>query len=360
MLPTHYINRLHQWIDCLSNNREEPGLQVNDIIDGRTRRALIYSIVYRYSGNIVFEAKAQQLLDYIIEQIQNEVQVNFGNGIAGIGWAIEWLAQNKFIDGNTDEILSDLDDEIYKSVIYQKSASLSYYSGALGKALYFYTRYQCENPIRSRYRSIANLECLILQIDEINELLFDKEKGMLRDFESAASVLLLEDIENIADSMIFLSRISGLRIYPEITMRIVKGIIAFIEALYTEGQVLLLTGSSDKSLVKGHLKLCYAYYFAGLMFRRSGWLLKGKTLFDRLTVNENEGVFDQPVVAELFSRFYHATGSAAYLSLLENSIDIDQYFDNARFSFTAGAGIFLTLMGIQKPHLPQCNEILLL
>lgn len=362
MRSTKFARQLNIWIDRLSLTREDPDPQANGIMDGRMGRALIYAVAYRYSGQAVFESKAQQLLNYITDQIGNEDLLNFGCGITGIGWAIEWLAQNKFIIENTDEILADIDDEIYKSVIYGKSPSLSRNTGTLGKALYFYSRNQSENPGTPRYKTIANLECLILLIDEIKEQLFDEEKGLLRNNESTGVMPSLppEDIENMADSLIFLSTLSGSRIYPEVTTMIVKGIISFTGKLDREEWAHLLNESSDRQLVKAYLKLCYAFYFAGCMFRRPGWQLQGKAMFDSLTVNGNKGIYDQPVIAELFGRFYCSTGSARYLSLLEKSIDIDRYLDAGRISPLDGARVFLTLMSIQKPQIPNCAGILLL
>jgi hypothetical protein len=355
MHPNSFTSQLNAWIDRLSRIEEEAAPQPNGILNGRMGRALIYAAAYRYSDQPLFENKAQQLLTYITEQIGQEDRLHFGKGIMGIGWAIEWMAQNKFIDENTDEVLADIDDEIYKSVIYEKSDSLSQQVGVLAKALYFFTRYQCMNPGTPRYKTIANIECLILLIDEINEQLFDKDKGIL-----AAPLLPPSDIADIASALILLSRISLLRIYPEITMRIIKGIVNFIIGECEGDHIRSLRDTPDKQAVCAYLKLGYACYVAGNLCRRVEWQSKGKAMFDSLTTNPHEGIYDQPAIVELFSQFYLKTRSVKYLSLIEQHINIEKYLEAPHISIADGAGLFLSLMSIQKPQLPKSTEILLL
>lgn len=66
----------------------------------------------RYLNNPIYEEFAGELLDEIFEEIHDKLPIDFENGYLGIGWGIEYLAYLKFIDGNTNEILEDIDTKI--------------------------------------------------------------------------------------------------------------------------------------------------------------------------------------------------------------------------------------------------------
>ena len=64
----------------------------------------------------------------------------YENGLCGIGTGIEYLLQKKLVEGNSDEILHQIDSAVY-SVIEQKSLTdLGLGKGVSGLAYYFYSR----------------------------------------------------------------------------------------------------------------------------------------------------------------------------------------------------------------------------
>src|SRR5579872_13877 len=109
------------------------------------------------------------LLNIVSESIGDLVATDFENGLSGIGWALEWLAQNNILHINTDEILEDIDDALYRSVVYTSENDISLRSGDLGKLLYFLYRHNSENEGYCLFRNIAIEECLVLVIDRIFE-----------------------------------------------------------------------------------------------------------------------------------------------------------------------------------------------
>lgn len=108
-----------------------------------------------------------EILNGISDDIESFSNLNFSDGLTGIGWGIEWLSQNSFIDVNTDEILSDFDDTIYKSVLFSGTRALSVSTGTLGRLLYFINRYSSKNHATHRFRRIPIRECIVLLSDEV-------------------------------------------------------------------------------------------------------------------------------------------------------------------------------------------------
>lgn len=55
------------------------------------------------------------LLDKIISKINKGLSFTFSNGLSGIGWGIEYLIQNKLIDGDGVEICEEMDRKIMET-----------------------------------------------------------------------------------------------------------------------------------------------------------------------------------------------------------------------------------------------------
>lgn len=70
---------------------------------------------YAYSRNFknkILENVAEDLLDKVWNEITSELPVNFANGLCGIGWAVEYLVEYRFIGGETSIILEELDKRV--------------------------------------------------------------------------------------------------------------------------------------------------------------------------------------------------------------------------------------------------------
>jgi len=141
-------------------------------------------ISYYLSGyhfqNVSLKTKGEKLLSEIAENISLVESFDFDSGILGIGWAIEWLSQNKLIEIDTHDFLSELDDELYKLVLYQNAAFIGLGNGTIGRALYLYRRTEA-SVYNNFYRDLCNRECLVLLLDEIYEKLLSNPLGLLHD-----------------------------------------------------------------------------------------------------------------------------------------------------------------------------------
>lgn len=84
---------------------------------------------FHYSSYIkkkIYSSFAFEILDEIYKEISIDSSCSFDNGLAGIAWGIEYLVQKKFVKGNTNDILEELDNKIMKlDVRKMKDSSLS-------------------------------------------------------------------------------------------------------------------------------------------------------------------------------------------------------------------------------------------
>ena len=109
------------------------------LFHGKMGLVLFFSFYARYLKNDLYNRFAYDLLDEVYEDIHENVLLNFENGVCGIGWAIEYLIQNGYMEGDTDEILEDIDKRIMEYDVCRIS-DLSFRSGLAGIVYYVCAR----------------------------------------------------------------------------------------------------------------------------------------------------------------------------------------------------------------------------
>jgi len=142
------------------------------LLNGYAGIAIIYYLLAKQNKEKAFEEKGLYLLEWISECGASIGDIGFGKGLAGIGWSIEWLVQNELMgDTNTDEILEPIDNVLYNAVSYNKDNNPSLFNGTIGKIAYFLRRAMSCNPGTHRFKTIGHLECLVLLIDDLANMM---------------------------------------------------------------------------------------------------------------------------------------------------------------------------------------------
>lgn len=72
---------------------------------------------------------AESLLSEVIAAITDNMPLNISHGLSGIGLGINYLLQNKYIEGNPDYVLSEIDDFIFRRMAYFNQDSPIDYNG---------------------------------------------------------------------------------------------------------------------------------------------------------------------------------------------------------------------------------------
>jgi len=105
-------NRLQRIANVLLLNAsfiDNPGL-----LNGKMGIAIFFYHYSRYTKNKIYEDYAGELVDEVYEELNTSTPINFENGLTGIGWGIEYLVKNKFVQADTDEALAEIDNTVYK------------------------------------------------------------------------------------------------------------------------------------------------------------------------------------------------------------------------------------------------------
>jgi len=134
--------KIHQIAKILSNDKF---LNYNvSLIGGNAGICLFHFYYSKKFQNEQSTEIAYKIIEDTFVKINNGFSFHtFAGGLAGIGWLIEFLEQNDFLETDTDEILAELDEYLYKLMIEDlKNHNFDYLHGASGIALYFTKRKQ--------------------------------------------------------------------------------------------------------------------------------------------------------------------------------------------------------------------------
>lgn len=113
-----------------------------------------------------YKKKASIHLDYLLQHVYESSSLSFSEGLLGIGWTLEFLTQNQYISTSYDNLLSDIDDIIYKWVNFHGVNTVSIDNGYLGCLLYLCYRLKGRR-ISTPYRELSLKECTIRILGKI-------------------------------------------------------------------------------------------------------------------------------------------------------------------------------------------------
>lgn len=111
------MNNIQAYNDSLVNEIERLVINVSFVTDlglfhGKMGHAIFFAHYGCLVDNVSYENFAGELLEEIYEEINIYLPINMEYGLCGIGWGIEYLVRQGFIEGCTDEILKDIDNLI--------------------------------------------------------------------------------------------------------------------------------------------------------------------------------------------------------------------------------------------------------
>jgi len=110
------------------------------LMHGKTGIGIYFFHLARETQNQIYEDYGGELIDEIYDEITTQTSCDFESGLAGIGWGIEYLVQNKFIDADTDEVLEEFDNRIIHEITHHAPDDAGILQGISGYIVYFLIR----------------------------------------------------------------------------------------------------------------------------------------------------------------------------------------------------------------------------
>lgn len=111
------------------------------LFNGKMGLSIFFFHYARYTNHSLFEDFAAELLDEVLEMIHADTAIGFSNGLCGIGWGVEYLEQEGFVEGDTNEVLKEIDARVMEYAP-TRMVDRTFESGLAGLAVYVRMRMQ--------------------------------------------------------------------------------------------------------------------------------------------------------------------------------------------------------------------------
>lgn len=311
MLSSNTQNTLLFTENAFSTNHKQFGL-----LRGDAGIAMIFYLLAKETGIKLYKQRGRSLLERVSENSNSVNSLNFERGFTGIGWCIEWLIQNGFInDLNSDEILLSIDQESYKAISFSRQVDCSLFTGLIGKIWYFEKRISSENANTHRYRYLANLEAFVFLTDDLESILINESN-------SFNGTLINENklkITNLGTLLTTCSSAFKLNVNRLTLENILFEAVKYSEQLLSEAVKFPTTNNPrEKNRLFDYLYLSIMYFIASKNYDHPLWALSAKQYI---------GIFAERVLKIRVTKKDLLFKKMSILCLLNDQQPKDQYRD---------------------------------
>ena len=319
-----YQAKLSEIADTLVKNVDKLESNIG-LMGGKIGVALFYFYYAKFTNDDKFADHGVELISTVFDEINKEFTYHtHAGGLAGIGWSIEHLAQNGFIDTDTNEILEDLDPYLHKTMIYDiQNENYDFLHGAVGNGVYFLSR---NNNEKSK-------EYLKEFIDQLDRISLQDEDGARKwmstlNIEEKTKGFNLSLSHGIASIIAFLGKMLEAGIYNEKVSPLLNGAVQYLLKYKLDREKYLSNFPSwineNEPLSQSRLAWCYGDLGIGTALWQAAQSAKNKewekvavdTLLDstaRRDLKKN-AVIDAGLchgaagIMHIYNRAYHYTG----------------------------------------------------
>ncbi len=177
----------------------------NSLVNGKVGIVIFFYLCSKHLKKVLYGNYAGELLDEVLSEMSVKSPVSISTGVAGLGWTIEFLISEGFIEGYSEDILIDLD----KSILQYNIGCIDDYSiesGLSGIAFYILSRYanpNSESLFTDGYikilRTILGSNCKFLYSKYIQKQLAnitDGKKVHLINYDLLKQLISFQNIDN--------------------------------------------------------------------------------------------------------------------------------------------------------------------
>lgn len=218
------LTKLSEIADVLLNKKDQSGENIN-LLSGKTGEAVFFYYYSRFTKNKKYADHGFQLLTEVFEEINNGFSFHtYAGGFAGIGWAIEHLVKNGFLETETTKVLDELDDYLFNCMMDDiKKGNYDYLHGAIGNGIYFLSR-------SNRKKVDEYLKALINELENLGE---EDITGAIKwrsiiDIETNLKGYNISLSHGISSIIVFLSKAYENKIHKKTTLKLLSGAVTYL------------------------------------------------------------------------------------------------------------------------------------
>jgi len=182
------------------------------LFDGKMGIAIFFYHYARFTGNKMYEDFADSLIDNICDELHPGMTINFTNGLTGIGWGIEYLVQNRFLETVSDETFNKIDNAVYSG--FMNVPFLIQNQDLNGLGLYFLARMRGRESDENNLK-VAQIKTKLIYFIDSCERLLTKEKCFGLSVPNPS-------VEQLNSILFFLNQVKRLGLFPVKTNRLLN------------------------------------------------------------------------------------------------------------------------------------------
>ncbi|MFV0585036.1 MAG: alpha-1,2-fucosyltransferase [Parabacteroides gordonii] len=202
--PKGYVKNDFVW----KLEKNKISLERNGLFYGKMGVAVFlfhYASVYQ---DEFYENIAMNLILTVFSRINTQTSIDYADGLSGMGCAIEYLYQNEFVEGDINEILSDL-DLLFDDILNDSRKKKDSYANLLGLIRYYRFRlsgkYLDSENERTKKNKLNLSYLLNLLESEVCIPLCDKEDIISELYEMSILELYSKQVKKLLSHYLFFS-----------------------------------------------------------------------------------------------------------------------------------------------------------
>lgn len=131
-------------------------------------QSILYAINLLSENKEQNKDKAFNIINYVIANYDKNMYPDYSQGLAGIGYGIQYMINTGYIEGNADEILINFDKYLFSNVHFYLHTDLSHATGLAGIASYFMARLEDKNASDNNIQTLICKSVILTIIDIIS------------------------------------------------------------------------------------------------------------------------------------------------------------------------------------------------
>lgn len=297
------------------------------LMNGRAGVALFYFYYARYAQCEVSHYRALEILTEVFDFLNGEHSLHsHASGLAGVGWLVEHLKRENFLDAATDEILADVDAVIYPLMIDQiKEGKYDFLHAATGHAAYFLSRLPTPRAAEYLEHFVTELESISSK-DQGGGIKWQDHFSLGSDEKTTYNLGMAHGMPAI---VVFLSKMIKCNQAVEKTLPLLTGIMQYIlqqkldkekYGCYFPDRVFegALPIPSRMSWCYGDMGPALALWQAARVTNNKDWENDAMDIFIYSTGRRSSGVPDAGLchgtagLAHIYNRLFHYTGKEIF------------------------------------------------
>jgi lantibiotic modifying enzyme len=303
---------------------ETPNLERMGLMGGKVGIALFFFYYAQLTAEEKYHDFAFRILSDVVDAMDGFYFNTFAKGQAGVGWVIEHLVENEFMEADTGDVLEYLDRFLYEKMAAElQTGNYDLLHGAVGYGVYFLNRLK-KNKTNQYLQSFVNGLEKIAQKEKNGTVKWkttiNQQKGIIG--------VNLGLIHGTAGIIAALSKIYEQGIHKDKAWALLKGAVNYLLNQASDprksgfcfpvwiGDRMSPTGGG-LSLSSGDLSIALALWQTSLAAQNDRW--QEKSIDTALHTVKNTGLSENFIrdgaltigtagIAHAYNRMYHYTG----------------------------------------------------